>query len=312
MKIALVIFMKNNIDHLTKLILDWQESGEGYSELFEEASKFVIEYPRRFYNWDPDSCSDFYLFFYKRLVKLIEGFEYRGISFKALLKNTISWQMTSFYHRSKSSSDKSYCLRYDNIIQAESAFDSEPPRCLKLTPDARKSFKLSGAGKAGNPRLCKRLLMLTLKNAYYIDDSYIERIAELTGCSRSWLEDAVQELRLRGEKRRQRLETYEIRANKAYLEICRIHRELGLCLEATKQHELRKRLRLVRTRMRRACRGKNSVLLNPTNREIAEVMGIPKGSIDSGLYLLRKELSIPAESGEASNRICGLSQGNRR
>ena len=295
MEIAITVFMDNKPDYLTGLLLQWQENGTGYPELFKEASRFVIEYPGKYYKWDQDACSDFYLFFYKRLIKLIDGFEYRGISFKALLKNTISWQMTSFYHRNKNSTNMSFCVRYDNFIQAETVCDSEPQRDLELAEPVKKRLGMTADGRIANACLCRRLLMLTLKNAYYVDDLYLAKIAELTGCGLSWLSDAVQELRERGEQRRIRLETYGIRANKAYLEICQIHRELGLCSEYSEEQKLRKKLPSVRTRMQRACRGKNSVLINPTNREIAEIMKIPKGSIDSGLYLLKRELAARPE-----------------
>ncbi|HAK45907.1 MAG TPA: hypothetical protein DCO79_08325 [Spirochaeta sp.] len=291
--------MNKETDHLTGLILNWQKHGTGYSEIIRETSEFVIDYPRRCSHWDRDKCSEFYIYFYRRLIKLIDNFDYQGISFKALLKNTIAWQMSSFYRQKKSSVNMDYCIRYDSVIQAEAVCDCSPERKLGLTEDAKVKLRLDCNGRIGDARICKRLLMLALKNANYLNEEYIGKISEITGCSRGWLSDAVYQIRSVSEYRRDRLETYRIRANKAYLELCQIHRELGLTQNICKQQELEKKLRTIKKRMTRACRSKDSVLMNPTNYEVAEIMRVPKGSIDSGLYLLRKTLSVPAESGDA-------------
>ncbi len=46
----------------------------------------------------------------------------------------------------------------------------------------------------------------------------------------------------------------------------------------------RRRMRLAMQRMAR-------VGLSPTNREIAALLGVPKGTVDSGLYWLKRKLA---------------------
>ena len=48
--------------------------------------------------------------------------------------------------------------------------------------------------------------------------------------------------------------------------------------------DLRRRLRTLQQAVRR-------VRLHPSNREIAELLQIPKGTVDTSLYWLRKQLS---------------------
>ncbi|MFI5368672.1 MAG: hypothetical protein ACHQ1F_06630, partial [Spirochaetia bacterium] len=47
----------------------------------------------------------------------------------------------------------------------------------------------------------------------------------------------------------------------------------------------------VRKRMRAAMSRMARVKLAPTNLEIARVVGVPKGTVDSGLYWLKRKLA---------------------
>jgi hypothetical protein len=98
------------------------------------------------------------------------------------------------------------------------------------------------------------------------------------------------------------VEVYRLRINKAYMELCQVHRDLGLCENSHERLVLMNRLDMLKTRLERAGRRKNSVLMTPTNAEVAEIMGIPKGTIDSGLYHLKKILQALAESDAVSSR----------
>ena len=52
----------------------------------------------------------------------------------------------------------------------------------------------------------------------------------------------------------------------------------------------RKRL-VCRRRMRGAMDRMARVGLSPTNKEISRILGVPKGTVDSGLYWLKKKLA---------------------
>ncbi|MDC7225580.1 MAG: hypothetical protein PQJ61_02320 [Spirochaetales bacterium] len=283
--------MNKETDQITSLILNWQKTGDGWTELLTEVSCFVIEFPEKNRGWDCDKCSEFYLFFYPRMLKLIEKFEYRGMSFKAILKNTILWQMSSFRNRIQVKSNIKYCVRYDCMIQAESACDSAPVHELKITEEARQTLNFDDNGIIHNERLRRRLLMLTYKNAHYVDENHVNKIAEITGCECCTLFETLQQLRVTGELRRSRVDIYRKRENKAYIELCRLQREKEYCCDDAGRELIDKKIDTVQKRMRNASRGRKSVHLGPTNLEVAEVMGLPKGSIDSGLYMVKKLLS---------------------
>lgn len=295
--------MKKEPDHITTLILNWQKTGKGFDELFREASCVVLEYPEKHYRWEQDQCAEFYLFFYDRLLKLIKNFEYRGASFNALLNNTISWQINSFYRQNRVSRKMNYCLRYNCILEAEEAADPFECVSLEVSDGARVHLDINNDGVISDHRLSRKLLMLVLKNSPYLDDVYINKITEITGCSKDWLTTAVLLLRGRCEVKRKRMEVYSLRTNKAYMELCQVHRELGLCENNLERIALLKRLDVLKARLDKAGNRKKSVLMTPTNAEVADIMGIPKGSIDSGLHHLKKILQVLAESDDDLNQI---------
>jgi hypothetical protein len=129
-----------------------------------------------------------------------------------------------------------------------------------------------------------------LKNARHLDDSAISWISGLTGIAEDHLLGMVERLRASLYKRELRLHRLYRRQNKIFTKIFLFQRDLLWEVDpAIKSElvfslcELRKALRSVQRKIRR-------VRLHPSNREIAELLQIPKGTIDTSLYWLRRQL----------------------
>lgn len=281
-----------NIDLLTSRILRWQETGEGFQEIMTEVSEIILRYPHRHYGWQQDDCADFYCFFYNRCLKLLKYFRYQNKSFLALLNNSLSWQLRTFYRKYKQRERKVYCIKYDSIIQAEECRDSCDACRLEVSEDARQMLMIDEAGEIRNAWMRRRILILALKNAPYLADEHIEAVARIACCDESWLSAAVLSLRSNMEDRMKRLDIFNERTNRAFLEICQIHRALGICCSNCEKMMLLEKLGKVKRRLDKASAGKASVKLMPTNSEIALILQIPKGSIDSSLYYLKKYLKV--------------------
>lgn len=286
--------MEKEKDLITSLIINWKKTGSGYRELIKEASGVIIQYPQKKYNWDYDSCVDFYLDFYPKLTRLINSFEYKGISFNAILRNTIKWQLCSYYRKRQRRGRIDYCLRYHCMIEAEAVADSVSAMPvlheLKLTKKAAELLEIDSAGRVKRKGLRRQLIMLALKSAYFLDDTYMNKIAQLSGCSCEWLSESIRKLRQANIHRRDRYERYNIRISKAYINLCRIHKELENCSLPFEKNQLLLQRDHYSIRLKRAGAARSRVVLSPTNREIAGIMELPKGSVDSGLYFLKKIL----------------------
>jgi hypothetical protein len=286
--------MEKETDLITSLIINWQKTGAGYQALIKEVSKIIISYPEKRFNWDYDSCVDFYISFYPKLIKLITSFEFKGISFNAILRNTLKWQVRSFYKKHSKKKKIDYCLKFHCMIEAESVSDSaaEDAACadLALSKCASKHFDILPEGVVRKKGLRRQLIMLALKSSYFIDDNYIKKISELSGCSSEWLAESIDMLRRNNLHRKERHEKYNIRISKAYMNLCRIHREIEKSCGYLERNYLDKKKDQYALRLKRATEARNKVNLSPSNQQIAELMELPKGSVDSGLYFLKKIL----------------------
>ncbi|MBI9108220.1 MAG: hypothetical protein JEZ04_15830 [Spirochaetales bacterium] len=283
------------IDDLTLSILDWQETGEGFQAIMTEVSRLILRYPMRHYGWTRDACADFYCFFYKRCVRLLEYFVYQDKSFIALLNNSMSWQLRTYYRQFRLKEKKSGCVKYDSIIQAEEACECCGEIRLEVSDEAKKMLRIGDSGEIENIWMKKRILILALKTAPYLNDGYIAAVSKLTGCDETWLTSAILDLRGRMDERLKRLNLFCVRTNRAFIEICQIHRDIGICCSEKEKMMLFAKLVKVKRRFDKASEGKASVKLMPTNAEIAEIMQIPKGSIDSSLYYLKRYLKALAQ-----------------
>ncbi len=282
--------MEKEPDSLTALILEWQESGNGFSEIIKEASEIIIKYPVRQYNWSIDECHDFYIEFYPLLIRLLNSFKYKGLSFKALLMNTISWRMHTNYRKRIALKKMNYFAKYQLKLESDMSFCASEPRHLLISPKAAKRLKIGSNGQIRSIGLKRQILMLALKNAYFIDDNYISCISRLTGCSEKWLYESVLKLRACGIKKAERIRAFNDRSNRALLNLCKLQYEMSYCKNPVERRRLFEKQYKCRRRIKRASLGKKGVLLSPSNCEIACIMEIPKGSVDSGLHSIKKTL----------------------
>ncbi len=137
----------------------------------------------------------------------------------------------------------------------------------------------------------RNFLFLALKCSRLIDTENAPALAGVAGIPTETLMGFVTTLRgLRGARER-RHEIFRGRRNAAYAAIRLL--ETGLPAEAdpAKRARAEEMLRRQRRRMSAAMERMSRVGLAPTNLEISRVLGVPKGTVDSGLYWLKRKLA---------------------
>jgi len=81
------------------------------------------------------------------------------------------------------------------------------------------------------------------------------------------------------------------RRNTAFAAIRLLETELKDEVDPGKRADAEEALVRMRKRMHSAMQRMSRVGLSPTNLEISKVLGVPKGTVDSGLYWLKRKLS---------------------
>jgi hypothetical protein len=244
-------------------------------------SKFVSSY------WTQDEYDDFISWMYPRIHNAIDNYKVTGASFEVYLAAIIRVAAKEYRVRKITENVTEYAVW--TIRVSEQYASEEAPAYL---PDLNKKSKTKApppaavtVKKRNNPR---QLLMLALKCYSYMSDDFIGKIARKTGIDRDKLTEMISEIR--GIRVERDAEIYQMR-ERVYSQFYRCiayEKRLTFLPENSpaaiimKQRSEKAWKRLEKMRDRLA-----SNRSDPTNRQVAQVMGISKGSVDSGLFALK-------------------------
>jgi RNA polymerase sigma factor (sigma-70 family) len=275
------------MENLTDRVLQYQRTRAGLREIVAELAPRVYQYPRRKMGWDEDACGDFYVFIHPRLIRLIERFRDQGKPFESYLFTVLGWQLRNFARERRQGERKwnvSLRLEAGGCAEAAEASPGDLPDQGWRIPAGVSQMVKSGADR-------RNLLFLALKCSRTAAPESTTALAAMIGIEEGRLRAlmaTLQEMRCRRERR---LETFRDRRNKAFALARLLETELRTETEPRKIACLREALFRARRRMRLAMQRMARVGLSPTNREIAAVLGVPKGTVDSGLYWLKRKLA---------------------
>ena len=294
-------------ESLTEAILSFKRSGSGLDELVKQIGIEVYTFPRRKLGWDEDDCGEFFCYFYPKLPGLIGRFQYTGKPFEAFLTVTLKWQLKTFAAR------KNQELLHARVLTREGYLGEEQAYCLPeepgdegltkdgtplLTEEARKLLKVDEEGRIPDRCICRRLLFLVLQSCLTLPTLLIDEVARLIRCDTVWLYGKIQEISARTEERRLRVARLKEKRNNHFFKIYCLQEQLSLVCEQEVRRELSRQMLREKRRLLDTTGEIARVPLCPTHCDIAEVLGVPKGSVDSGLYYLKVSLRSLFPNGE--------------
>ncbi|HKJ86681.1 MAG TPA: hypothetical protein VKA06_11430 [Spirochaetia bacterium] len=298
---------------ITERVLSAQQAETGIDEVVEAISQMVYRYPVGRHGFTEEDSAEFLLRFYPRIRRLVRRYRPEGSSFDAYLNATLRWQLRSLALQRGSSRIRlaAACERetareilgHDGMV-AEPGHDQplakrecrcgpekrRPPRkmpahrpsVLPLRPEGPMPDRLS-------PGQAQRLLCMALKAGDRLDPELRERISRVTGCQSDWLEDRWLELREITRRLHARKHQVRVRRDQAWFRL--------RCVEAriagahpTEREVLREQRTRWATRYERARGDLRKMGQGPTHLQIAEVLGIAKGTVDSSVFKAREEL----------------------
>jgi DNA-directed RNA polymerase specialized sigma24 family protein len=272
------------MDSLTEKVAAFQKTSQGLNDLIAVIAPRVYWYPRHKLGWDEDACGEFYAHFQPRLFRLLSRFKDKGKPFETYLCSVMSWELKNFT-RDRKKSDRIWntALRLE-YPEEQGCSETEWEEARPETLDERvASLFRNGADR-------RNILSLCLKNIRHMTPERLSGLAALLRVPEEVLSGYAQALRSRMAPREKRLEMFRGRRNRAYSNARLLERELQEELDPGRRSAILERLATARKRMRTAMHRMSRIMLNPTNREIAEVLAVPKGTVDSGLFWLKRKL----------------------
>ncbi|MDR2518902.1 MAG: hypothetical protein LBD13_05750 [Spirochaetaceae bacterium] len=225
----------------------------------------------------PEFLSDLY----PALRRAIDAYKDTGASFEAYVLSKLYWAAKGCRPRELSRSAAEGVFWKDRALEARERQGEYSEALPGETLEIGKNKPLS------SPR---QLLFLALKSYLYVSDEFISRMAPVIGIEPGRLADMIDTLRsmrLKQDTERQalteRIESQHYR--------CVLYAEQVKSAPAGSPSRERAESRLAKAEKRReAMRRRRAAMgANATNRQIAEVLGIPKGTVDSNLYALKQK-----------------------
>jgi hypothetical protein len=288
---------------LDTLVSAYRSSGEGRDLVLEKVAAQVYDAHRRYGFDDEDDAANALLKFRGRIAKLVDRFEDRGVPFDAYLASCLRYlARTARRERRRASERESVCERAvfepGDFDEGELSPEGSQAGEERIEPEegSRPAVRRRPRARGGRIPRCpaeeaaysSRLVFLALKCAWEIDDEGIARVAASAGVGREWLAAAVEQARRSLACERARVESLSQRRNRYWTGLRLLE------LRIAEEPDPYRRARLESTRARETQRLESvkselsALRTIVPNSVVARILGVPKGTVDSGLYYLRK------------------------
>ncbi len=305
------------MESITDQILRYKRTGAGLETIVNRIGLYVYyRYPSR-KSLTEDERSDFFLYFFPKIPSLIERFVYTGKPFDAYLNTSLKWQLKTFragrFQREKRYRCVGRSLFWYSAEEGDpfTAFGEQPfPRPAAPVPfdrgralenadipwRIRRAFRIGKDGLIHDPPCQRRLLLLILKSAYQIEPEQVEILAVIGGFEPELILSLVDCLRARVFRREPRFRELDVRRNLALSRLFRAEESLFRAADPRERERLSDLIADSRSRLSGYLKELRNLITCPTNREVAELLGIPKGTVDSALYNVKKALEPGIEN----------------
>ena len=271
------------------MVISYQQGKVPYEAISGHICLYVYDYPRRTKHWDQDRCSDFFVFIHPRLKKLADSFEFTGSPFEAYLNTTLKHQMTSFIKkvRDKEIKEDLFCrMCASGSLSDEGSFYKIYDTFNYTISEPAVPYR----SRVGQARTRRRLFFLALSHPDQLDDEAIIKLSEITGYSPDYISRCCMAVRERVQGKRESLQRFKERKNSCFFQLLVIQKKIMDEPDPDKRIWLEEQIQRLRYRIERLSKmiaAKASCLVS--HQDLAQVLGISKGTVDSSLFYLKRK-----------------------
>jgi hypothetical protein len=228
------------------------------------------------YDWDRDEYIEYLCWLYPRLNRAIDNYKETGASFESYINAMIHW------------SAKEYRFRLADHYTTEYAawlLHSEEMQVRDIEPAYGESETKPAARPPSNPR---QMMILILKCYYFVSDDFLERIAPQMGLEKEFICRMIDKLRVIRVKREENIFHLRERIHCQFYRCITYEKRLLAASEDTAHYaKMKSRIERARSRLSAMRKRLASTKLEPTNRQIGDILGISKGAVDAGFHALK-------------------------
>jgi DNA-directed RNA polymerase specialized sigma24 family protein len=269
--------MSNNDLKLNRLLKEYQQGRLSREDLEGKLFMYVREHPSKFspFKMKKDCWHDFISWLYPRLHKAVDQYNDRGSSFDAYILATVQLSAKEYGLRMR---EHRMIERLWWNTKAEEAVvaDVEEPEYLA---EAAIPEKLPNR---------RQVLMLLLKSYYQLSDLHLEKLAPPLGVKKEDLERMIDDLRITRLQREETISSLKERIHSQFYRCLSFEKRMNSCPRfSVHWHKMKRCLEIARKRLATMRDRLQTIRIGASNREIAKVMKVSKGTVDSNLYAVR-------------------------
>jgi hypothetical protein len=243
--------------------------------------QFILDNYQHFHlsKWDREDCIDYLCWLYPRLSRAIDKYQEQGTSFDAYIGALVYYSSREYRFR-----EREHHIS-EHVCWKEKANDFWVHSSEPAYPEKKQLYD-----PVSNPQ---QILILLLKSYYFVSDDFILRIAPAVGVEKEILKEMIDALRTIRMEKEERIQGLKERIYSQFYRCIAFERRMHAAPEGSALQE-KMRNRLIRARIRLvSMRKRLSVMrLDATNRQIADLLGVPKGTIDSALYFTKLRYAV--------------------
>jgi len=269
--------MNNNDLKLNRLLREYQQGRLSREDLEGTLFMYIRENPSKFspFKFKKDSWHDFISWLYPRLHRAVDQYTDRGSTFDAYILATV--RQTAKEYGLRNREHKMIEKLWWNTKAVENAVaEADEPEYWDDTPISV---------KVPNRR---QVLMLLLKSYHYLSDFKLETLAPALGLRKEELLQMIDELRILRIHREENINNLRERIHSQFYRCLSFEKRMKAATRFSAHwHKMKHSLEIARKRLTSMRNRLQVMRIGATNKEVARVMKVSKGTVDSNLYAVR-------------------------
>jgi hypothetical protein len=241
---------------------------------------YILKEPHRFSldRWTQDDLFDFLCWAYPRLGRSIDRYKDKGATFDAYINSMIRLAHKEFRFRRKDKKVMEYSWWNANAKDSYVA-NNEPDYA---------NFEIENSidSPIKNQR---QVLFLLLKCYYFLSEDFIDKIAPALDVDKQELITLIDNLHKLRKHQEDEFNILRERINSQFFRCICFESRMRAAAEGSAHYErMKKCWEKSRVRLRSMRKRLSNMRLNASNSQLAKLLDIPKGTIDSSLHALKE------------------------
>jgi hypothetical protein len=225
---------------------------------------------------------DFLSWLYPRLSRAVDSYREKGSSFDAYINTIVQY------------SSREYRIREADHYATEFAcWKARAEEMALRDPEPEYSDLKIAAQPSPEEFSDRQILILFLKSYYFVSDNFLGKVANHLHMGKEELKILVEKLRILREKREKTVADLKENIYSQYYRCLAFQKKLlSISTESIYYEKLQNRFERAHIRLLAMQKRLATTKVDATNRQIAKVLNIPKGTVDSILYTIREKANL--------------------